>query len=132
MSLDTLKPKVAKLIEKAQSGGGNWYDFTVTVASEPTNGQELLDVFIPYLSNFENGKDIAIFTLMNENIVADEMGTALLCVISSNSLGSLQGKMLRYRSSTTLLKNVTDMTTGYGITPYAGAVYYAKVVRVIA
>ena len=132
MSLATLKTKVEHLIEKAQSGGGNWYDFTVTVTSECVHGADLREVFKPYLTDLQTTKEIAIFTLINADVMSDSSGTALQCLLSKTQAGSINGKMVRYRSNANLLTNIADMTEGYHITPFAGAVYYVKVVRVIA
>lgn len=128
--------EIMQCIADISSGGGGteeWYDFTITVTSEATNGQQLLDVFSPYLGDLRGGKDIAFVTLLNANVVADDSGTAIQCLVTRiATTNALTGKMLRYRRDNNIVYNIADMTDGYGITPFAGAVYYVKVVQVIA
>lgn len=110
-----------------------WYDFTITVTSEATNGQQLLEIFAPYLTDLQGGKEVALITLMNASVVANGVGIATQCSVTRMmEQGNLVGKMTRYRSYNNIVFNTVDMTNGYSISPLAGAVYYVKVVRVIA
>ena len=123
--------EMGEAIRGIESGGGNWYDFTVEATSDLATTIEFADLLTPYLNNLEPMKDVAIVTMQNANVEYNSSaGPPVFSHFFKMKGGTFAGEISRYRNGNTLSTSIA-ISSGSQVTVKAGYKFYVKVVRVL-